>query len=373
MPPVFDGKDLALMLLGLPDTAKSRVMIAKIMHTQNGIESNKTAKNIHSNITLIMRGLGTSNVLDLYTADKDGAYPASAWIEDRDIAPASKARYYSSLLSVANPDRAAARIAKHVEQHARDHFRQMMRSHDKTVRDDMDENLADEQELSTILPWTDIVDAYNKNRGGLSDQHALIADMYIGYASDPAAAPRRLDYNALRVYASRPASPEANYVVVNAAKSCVSLHLSEFKTAAKRQEPIEAELPKGLARCIIDSLGGKPWRKYLLYKSRGAERCTPLSAHLLGYHVKETTRELTGKCIPVNGLRKSFITWLHSQNVSVARLKEFAYQMGHSVEMAALYRRINIEDSRTSGGGERCFLCGLGGHRAKECTSREKT
>eukprot|EP00873_Tetraselmis_striata_P033993 jgi/Tetstr1/454257/TSEL_041176.t1 len=271
--PRFSALQLATMLLRVPaDTPPAEV--DRMLHTQAGIEesNNKTAKNIHANLTLMMRDMNTDNVLDLYRRAGAGRYPAADWIEGRRLADASRARYYSSLLSVANPERAAAEIARHVPDHARDHFRARMRHYDRAVRDLMDENIADDRELKSILPWTDIVRAYCENRHALKPQQAVIADMYIGFADDPAAAPRRMDYNALRVYAKAPRPGAApNYIVVRPPDTA-RIHLSEFKTAARRTEPISVSLPPGLAERIVQSLGQKPWRPYLLYRSRGPSR-----------------------------------------------------------------------------------------------------
>lgn len=359
----FTSDELARILLGNNDDSEVR----RELFTQDGIERNKTVKNIHANLSFMMSRMKTNDALDLYALDASGKTAGERWIERHGVSDATRARYYSSLLSMANPQKHGGVLAALVDEAARSSLRAKMKEYDRKVKTRMDDNVADDRELRSILPWEDILAGYRANRSRLDDQHGLIADMYIGFADAPEAAPRRLDYNNLRVYAAAPSkkTQAANYVVARPGRGVV-LHLSEFKTAAKRSEPIDAALPPGLSANILASLGEKPWRKYLLYRTRGDKACEPLSAHLLGYHVGETTQELTGRRIPVNGLRKSFITWLHSKNLSVAVLKRYAYNMGHSVETASLYRRLNIADS-VGGGGDACFRCGRTGHRAADC------
>jgi hypothetical protein len=204
-----------------------------------------------------------------------------------------------------------------------------------------------------------------------------VADLYVGFADHPAAAPRRLDYNRVRVYSVRaPAAAEDNYVVANARTGKVSLSLSEYKTFARRREPIRADLPPGLCARILESLGPKPWRAYLLCKLRPpGPRCEPLTAKALGDQVATAMRALTGKPIPVSGLRKSFLTWLHARNLPNRLLTEYALNMGHDVATASLYRKLNIDESRAAGGrgmagGGGCFFCGAGDHAYAECPER---
>ena len=374
----FTSHDLAAMLLGVPaDSPGSASIVRERLFTQAGVERNQTAKNIHSCMTRLMREVGTRDVLGVY-GKTNGKYAAEEWLERAGFAASTKNKYYNAMNSVSNPARPlTARIAELVPSDAREHFLSKAKRNDEALKDRMDENRATDRELDALLPWPDILSAYASRRGGLSPQQALIADLYVGFADHPAGAPRRLDYNRVRVYSVRaPPSPEDNYLVANARTGDVSLSLSEYKTFARRREPIRADLPPGLCASILESLGPKPWRAYLLCKQRPAgPRCEPLTAKALGDQVAATMRALTGKPIPASGLRKSFLTWLHARNLPNASLKEYARNMGHDVATATLYRKLNIDDSRPSesrgmAGGGGCFFCGEGDHAYAACPVR---
>nr|WRJ69533.1 putative zinc knuckle domain-containing protein [Oceanusvirus sp.] len=381
MPPVkklYTSDDLAAMLLGLPRDAP-RSQIRERLFTQKGIEKNQTAKNIHSSISRIMKELKTDSVLDVYAKHRNGKYPVEEWLEKSGYADSTKNKYYNAMNSVSNPERkATSEIAALVPAEAREHFLNKANRNNDALKRRMDDNVATDKELGVLLPWRDIVDAYEAKRDALEPQQALIADLYVGFADSPAAAPRRLDYNRVRVYSLRkPKNPEKNHIIVNSGTGKAVLHLSEYKTFNRRQEAITAALPKGLAANVIASLGKKPWRKYLLCKLRGSGTgCEAMSAKSLGDQVSGTMEAMTGKAIPVSGIRKSFITWLHGQNLSNARLKEYAHHMGHDVATATLYRKLNIDDSRKLGGGGggedggACYLCGGGDHLYGDCPLR---
>lgn len=339
---IFTTDDLAALLLDIPGASAKK--IRSKLHDQRGVEKNQTAKNIHYCISRLMKEIDTDNVLDLYKPNKSGRYAANAWISSSGFADTTKLRYYNALRAVANPNKKTAEIAKHIPLKGRKYFQKKADDLDKIVKAEADENMADERELNTILPWETIREAYRNKRSELTPVQSLIADIYIGYSDVPEGAPRRLDYDEVKIYKTEPLKPKTNALWVSPNE--VVLYLTKFKTAATYGK-IKAVLPEGLANAIRRSLDDSP-REYLFCKERGIG-CPPMTAITFGYHVKETTKALTGKSIPVSGLRKSFITWLHAQeDMSVARLKQFARQMGHSVETAMLYKKLNIRKSSES-------------------------
>lgn len=393
-------RDLTLAMLKIRPGATPAARAAAdskadaMLHTQGGIERNHTASNVVGNIRRMMEGVGVQDVLELY-GYPEGCKATEAWIETgKARSDTTRLAYYNALNAVSNPERHVPAVARRIAPDARAYFVRIAQGLDRRVKAEADENLADAHELAILLPWRVIKAAYDERAAGLGAQQRLIADLYIGFSEDPAGAPRRLDYGSVHVYGRRP-RPSAgkapkNFVVVSGTKAV--LHLAEFKTANSRHEALEVQLPPGLAARIAESLGAKPWRPYLLCKTKGAgDRCEPLSANTLGAQVSATLKALTGKEIPASSLRKSFITDLHSRQLSNATLKRFALNMGHSVEMASIYRKINIEHSvsdkkpaTSKGGGyglqqepgqdggqeaheDRCFTCKQTGHRAAQC------
>ncbi|AUF82188.1 putative zinc knuckle domain-containing protein [Tetraselmis virus 1] len=370
---VITCEDLAKMLLELPDSAKPKDIESKLFN-QKGIEKNQTAKYIHSCVCKMLKSVGSNNVLDLYKKNSKGTYSVEDWLRTSKYADSTKNKFYNALNSISNPERILTKeISKHINPEDRNYFLQKANINNDRLKSRMDENMATERELENILPWEDIRKAYKEKRDKLDPQKRLIADMYIGFTDSPAAAPRRLDYGKVRLFKKKPASTkEQNYMVLQEASNKVLLHLSEFKTYSRRKEPIEVYLPDGLSTNILESYRDHP-RKYLLCKLKGnGKNSSYISAQRLSDQISSTTEELTGKSIPVSGLRKSFITWLHSQNLPNSVLKKYAYQMGHDVLTATLYRKLNILESRDYSGGAAeqdivCFRCRNKGHISKNC------
>lgn len=301
-------------------------------------EKHHTARNVYTCIRRLVEALDCT-VDELFKHHGK----TIAWIDGPEAppSPASKLMYYNSLRHVCDPDRS---IVCRAPARSVDAFRRKIKQYSREVRDIVSENRLDAREKVAILPWKKIVNAYNKNAGRLNDQQSVIAALYLSGWKSPAGAPRRLDYNALRIYSSFPKSPnpKENYIVVNS-RDDIDIILQEFKTR-KYYGPYNAKLPKRTCAILYDSIRSSP-RKWLLVNSKGL----PLTAKQLGERLRRVTRSLTGRPIGASNLRKSFITWLYEQpDVSEDRLKAYAKAMNHSPSEQKLYRRKGID--RTGGG-----------------------
>ena len=302
-------------------------------------EENATARNLWTCARRLMEVMGCDDVLDLYRRHREVA----AWIDGADAPPAaaSKMTFYSALASLANPAKMRA-VAAHVPATARRRYLDRASALGKQVREEQAKNRLDPRERAAILPWPDIIAAYRRNRGRLNDSQEVIAALYLAGGDNPAGAPRRLDYNAVRVFHGRPPPKvrgDLNYIVVRSPTN-VDLVLQEFKTR-KYYGPYNARLPVGVSRVLHASLQRRP-REWLVHDSAGG----PLTPSSFGRRVAGTLKRLTGRPIGASNLRKSFITWLYSrEDVPRNRLEEYAKAMNHSPAEQRIYRRKNISST----------------------------
>ena len=232
---------------------------------------------------------------------------------------------------------------------ARKRFAKLASKHEHAVRKKRGGKL-DDDELSRILPWEDIMRGYRLKRASLpNDQAKLIADLYIGSSAHAAGAPKRLDFGRVRIYGAGTTAlerTEPNHIIVNPATGSVRLVLKDFKTS-KFLGVSDELLPKKLAAQIIDSLGSGPksWRAWLLYRY-GSDGQQPMSSNSLGAALTDVTRRLTGRPISICGLRKSYVTHAHSM-CNKSELERIADSMGHSLKTARThYKKSNILKSR---------------------------
>lgn len=294
-------------------------------------EAHATARNTFVSIRRLAVELGVSDVSELYRRCKD----VVAWINS-DAAPpspASKLTFYSALAAASRAVPALERAP------ATKMFLAESKALGKLVREDRAGSRLDARERAAILPWPVITRAYKLSSGKLDDEQSIIAALYLAGGDDPAGAPRRLDYNALRVFVDKaPARIPAglNYVIVRS-PSNVELVLQEFKTK-KHYGSYRTGLPSAVSRVIHGSVKRRP-REWLLHDDSGK----PLTPSGFGRRVSATMKKITGKPIGVSNLRKSFVTWLYSSDgVAPDRLHEFAAAMNHSPSEQLAYRRKHI-------------------------------
>ncbi|AUF82184.1 hypothetical protein TetV_092 [Tetraselmis virus 1] len=293
-----------------------------------------TSKNIFTNTKRLMSELKTDNVLELYRDNKK----TSEWIESDNAPPsnASKLMYYSALNYLSNPDK--SKIAHKISKSKRRYFLDKANELGKIVRKEDGKNKLDSREKQAILPWKYIVSCYSRNRHTLNDDQQLIAALYLAGGDNPAGSPRRLDYNAIRIYHRMPDNPNhsENYIIIHSSDN-IDIVLQEFKTR-KYYGPYNARLPVKVSRIIGDSVLRKP-RSWLIENDEGG----PITAKQLGQRIRTTTAKLTGTPIGASNLRKSFITWLYEKpGMTEGRLEVYAKAMNHSPSEQKLYRRKDI-------------------------------
>lgn len=304
-------------------------------------EKNATACNQWRCAVRLLRVLRRDDVLDLYRRPRE----VVRWIDSGKDAPpaaASKMTFYAALAALANPSK-MPELASRVPPSSRALFLGKASSLGKVVREEHSTNQLDARERVAILPWPDIVAAYRKNRGSLGDSQRVIAALYLAGGNDPGGAPRRLDYNAVRVFSGKaPANVPGNlnYVVVRSSDH-VDLVLQEFKTR-KYYGPYRTRLPPAVAKVIHESVRRRP-RKWLIHGPDG----NPLPPSGFGHQVSSTMKQLTGRAIGVSNLRKSYVTWLYSRpDVPRRPLDDYAAAMNHSPAEQLVYRRKNIRSSK---------------------------
>jgi integrase len=303
-------------------------------------ERYQTAKNVFVNVRRLADALRcVDDVLQLYRDPERTVQ----WIEGNRAppSPASKATLYSALAHMSNPEK-SPRMARLISTSSRKAFLDRGAQCSKQAKKMANKNRLDARERASILSWPKIQSLYRKNVGRLSDSQRVIASLYLAGGDNPAGAPRRLDYNALRVYRGAPPTDppphgRMNYIVVRSSDN-IDIVLQEFKTR-KYYGPYTARLPVAAARVVSDSLLARP-RRWLLDN----DSQLPLTAKQLGQRLISTLRALTGRGIGASNLRKSFITWLYERgDVSENRLVAFAKAMNHSPAEQKQYRRIGID------------------------------
>ena len=299
--------------------------------------SSPTARNLWACLTRLMDRTGTpDDALGLYRRPER----VIAWLEGSEAPPAaaSKLSFYSALATLSNPDKAPS-VARHVPGRARRRFAAQAAVHGREVRAQQASNRLDARERAVIMRWPDIVACYRKRRHLLNDSQAVIAALYLAGGDNPAGAPRRLDYNAVRVFHGKAppvAPPDLNYITVRSPTN-VDLVLQEFKTR-RYYGPYNVTLPAAVSRVIHASLARSP-REWLVHDAQGR----PLTPSSFGKRVAATMRRLTGRAIGASNLRKSFITWLYSRDdIPRHRMDQYAKAMNHSPAEQKLYCRKNI-------------------------------
>jgi integrase len=113
--------------------------------------------------------------------------------------------------------------------------------------------------------------------------------------------------------------------------------LNEYKTVATNGTQT-TKLPAKFARIIWSYLESTPQKKYLFTTKNSLEK--PFSsADTFGRYVRDTFASRLDKNVSVDLLRHSFITHLRKGDLSKAKKKKIAMEMGHSLDQQENYRK----------------------------------
>ena len=185
-------------------------------------------------------------------------------------------------------------------------------------------------EADKFLPWPDVLKAREAIRLAAYDlatyQDYVICCLYTYLP------PARLDYSPMRVTTEDISGATDNYLLV--LPSGLTLVLNAYKTAHKYGQQRTA-VPPALEAVLRDWLALNP-SGWLLCGADGQ----PLSEASLSQRITGMFKKHTGKAVGVCMLRHSFVSWFRRREAPLLKMAEIARQMGHSVGMNALYRRL---------------------------------
>jgi hypothetical protein len=150
--------------------------------------------------------------------------------------------------------------------------------------------------------------------------------------------PKRLDYHRLFITTDPELVPdnEPNYIQI-LSKTKVNIILNEYKTSATNGTQI-TKVPAKFARVIWAYHKSIPQKKYLFTIKNSLDKPFA-SADTFGRYVRDTFGSRLGKNVSVDILRHSFITWLRKGDLSKAKKKKIAEEMGHSLDQQENYRK----------------------------------
>lgn len=278
-----------------------------------------TSLTYERSVATIRKGLGIEgDTLDFL----DDADAVIAWIDSSKYATNSRKTFYIAIVStLKNND---------LFPFAVEQYRAKMDTLNNQVATKAKDQELTDAEKAKYLEWPQILEAYEKIRLAVHDlqsfQDYLLISLYVLMP------PERLDYAKMRIVSEEPAEHGANYLIWNSKPYFL---LTDYKTYSKYGAKRSPPLPKALCDII------RQWRtlvddEYLLLDGNGG----PMPEWLLGQTIISVFEKFTGKKVGANILRHSYESWRRKGEMSFKESAELARQMGHSLTMSQLYRRL---------------------------------
>lgn len=209
-------------------------------------------------------------------------------------------------------------------------YKKKQDEYNRAVGAQMERQQLSPAETEKFVPWPEVLKAREAARLAAYDlmtyQDYVLACLYTYLP------PARLDYSPMQVV-SEDISGAANYLLV--LPSGLTLVLNSYKTAHKYGQQRTA-VPPALEAILREWLTLNP-SGWLLCNTDGS----PMSEGSLAQRITAVFKKHTGKAVGVCMLRHSFVSWFRRREAPLLRIAEIARQMGHSVGMNALYRKLN--------------------------------
>ena len=205
------------------------------------------------------------------------------------------------------------------------HYQTLLKAHAES-------QVASEREKIAMVDWPDIVDCCRQFmiEANESGDRWLIQDATI-MACFVLIPPRRIDYSPM-VVVSRKGKTIGNHLI--ARKHSMTFVFNEFKNVATIGQQV-TEVPRDLEEQLRIWLALNPTNWLFLSKEGQAMSENTLSVTLTRLFQKRMKKKI-GSSI----LRHCYVTWQRKDEMSLAKKRELANSMSHSVGMDELYRRV---------------------------------
>ena len=288
-----------------------------------------TSLTYERSIATVRKGLGLEGSAQQSLDFLDDSAAVIAWIDGSKYATNSRKTFYIAIVStLKNNDLFPFAEA--------DYRAKMDALNEQVATKALDQELT-ELEKAKYLIWPEVLEAYEKIRLAVHDldsfQNYLIVSLYV---LQP---PVRLDYAEMRIVTEEPAEHGANYLVwpkesggtLGPAPYFLLTDYKTYKHKGALRNPLSPKLCDVIREwmAMVDD-------DYLLIGSNGL----PMQPWELGQRLIRTFESCTGKSVGANILRHSFDSWKHRNEMSFKESAALALSMGHSQQMAQLYRRI---------------------------------
>ena len=206
-------------------------------------------------------------------------------------------------------------------------YREKVRELNEATMETYKDQKLSETEKKKYVQWSFILETAKQLYADpyVSDDAKLLVALYTELP------PVRNDYVNLRILRAEPETDEGNYVVLRRKNAYIKLN--NHKTA--KFSSIQNKLPPALKRRFMEYARDHPTETTLFKMEENA----------MSKRITRIFGRYSDKLIGVNILRHSYISHFLDKAPSLRAMEELAKQMGHSVALQQLYRKMKDDES----------------------------